>query len=445
MIKKLLIFTACVMVAGALPVFATGQKENTQSTGAAASSGPSGSITVSWWGAPIRNEKTNAVIKLFEKAYPNVTVQGVNEGWTQYWQKLTVEASAHSLPCVTQTQSRQLLTYTNEGVFLPLDNLISAGKIDVSQMSKGVLDSGQGADGKVYMIPYGAAYFGFIYNKTLAEKAGLKPLPAIYTWAQFESWLTEAKGKLPAGVYPIMQNGFNSDPFLSYVHDTGYSLFSKSGQLGFPESVLRDYWSIWLNFAKQGITIPEDLAVQESTGSTIEQSYLVHGKVMVESAPGNQFPDGQKNATQLGTGTLGMMMYPSGSHAVGGVLVTNGFSIPTTCTGAKQEAAAAFINFWTNNAEAAKVFASDNGVVTDSNLLQAQINDPSLSAATREYLQVFDVISKHNPPVELYAPGYTAVFSTLYTQVFQQIASGKLTLDQGVKTFFAQAKQQLSN
>lgn len=164
---------------------------------------------------------------------------------------------------------------------------------------------------------------------------------------------------------------------------------------------------------------------------------------MVESAPGNQFPNAQKNASPVNTGTLSIMIYPSGEKAIGGIMVTSGFSIPASCTGVQRDAAATFINFFTNDPEAAKVFASDNGVVTDTNLLEAQINDPATDPAVKEYLKLYEVISQHNPPLMLYAPGYQAVFSTLYTQVFQQIATGKPTLDQGVESFFSQAKQQL--
>ncbi|HUZ18873.1 MAG TPA: hypothetical protein VMV68_10840, partial [Spirochaetia bacterium] len=87
---------------------------------------------------------------------------------------------------------------------------------------------------------------------------------------------------------------------------------------------------------------------------------------------------------------------------------------------------------------------SDNGTVTDTNLLDQQINNPSTPAPEKLPLKLYEFVASHNPPVILYPPGFTAVFSTLYPQVFQQIASGKLTLDQGVQTFFAQAKQQLT-
>jgi ABC-type glycerol-3-phosphate transport system substrate-binding protein len=401
---------------------------------------PSGNITYFWWGDPTRNQKTDAVINLFEKQYPHVKVSGEAEAFNQYWQKVTVQAAAHDLPCVTQTQSRELQQYTDENVFMPLNSLISKGYINVSGMPKNVLDSGKGKDGKIYMIPYGAAYDGFAYNKTIAQKAGLPDPPQGYSWAWLENWLKQAKKKLPAGEYPIDQNGSDADIFISYAESNGYSLFNKSGQLGFPESLLKQYWTIWENFAKQGIALPENLAAQEP--AVIQQSDLVQGKVMVEAEPGNQLYDGQVAADSAHTGTLAMTTHPFGPKGIGNVVIPSGLSIPASCNNVS--AAAAFINYFTNNPSGAKVYASNNGAVTDTSLLNQQLTDPSTGPVVKEELNVYKFIVNHNTPVVLYPPGFSNVFETLYPEIFQKIASGEESVDAGVQSFFAQAKSNLS-
>ena len=47
----------------------------------AGTTAPSGNITYFWWGDPIRNQLTDAVIKLYEKAHPAVKVQGEELAW----------------------------------------------------------------------------------------------------------------------------------------------------------------------------------------------------------------------------------------------------------------------------------------------------------------------------------------------------------------------------
>jgi len=401
---------------------------------------PTGDITYFWWGDPTRNQKTDAVMNLFEKQYPHVKVNGEEEAFTQYWQKVTVQAAAHDLPCVTQTQSRELLTYTKDNVFMPLNSLISKGYINVSGMPKSILDSGKGEDGQIYMIPYGAAYDGFAYNKTMAQKAGLADPPQGYTWTWFQNWLQQARKKLPAGEYPIDQNGSDADIFISYAESYGYSLFNKSGQLGFPASLLERYWTMWVNWAKDGIALPENLAAQE--GSTIQQSYLVQGKVMTEAEPGNQLYDGQIAADSSHVGTLAITTHPFGPKGLGNVVIPSGLSIPASCNNVS--AAAAFINFFTNNAAGAKIYASDNGAVTDTNLLNQQLNDPSTNPVVKEELGTYKFIVNHHTPVVLYPPGFENVFETLYPQIFQKVVDGEESVNAGVQSLFAQAKSDLS-
>ena len=45
---------------------------------------------------------------------------------------------------------------------------------------------------------------------------------------------------------------------------------------------------------------------------------------------------------------------------------------------------------------------------------------------------------------EIYPPGFSNVFETLYPEIFQKIASGEESVDAGVQSFFAQAKSNLS-
>ena len=400
----------------------------------------SGAITFSWWGDPVRNAHTYGVIKLFEKSYPKVQVTGTEEAFNQYWQKLTAEAAAGTLPCVTQTQSRELTSYTPNNVFMNLNPLIKSGAINVSAMPKAIVDTGK-VNGKLYMIPYGAAYMGLMYNNTILRKLKLPPPAAGSNWADLGNWLSQLRKKLPSDMYPIDGNGQLADAFISYAEGYGKSLFDKQGQLGFSASFLKTYWGMWLKWQNEKIALPETLAAQE--GSTIEQSYLVQKKVVVEGEPGNQIQDAQIAATQDHVGNLSVMIYPYGPAGMGNILVTSGLSIPTRgCSNVS--AAAAFINFFTNNPAGAKVFASNNGAVTDTALLNQQIKSPGTAKSVKQYLRVFEYISAHHAPLVTYPPGYTIVFQTLFPQVFQKIAAGQESLTAGVASFMSQAKADLS-
>ena len=144
-----------------------------------------GAVDYTWWGSGARNTRTQAVIDLFQKANPKAKVRGQSMAYDSYWTKLNVQAAGHSLPCVPQMQARQLGDYTQRHALIPLDTMVKDGVIDVSGIPKNVLDTGRGPDGRLYMIPYGAAYDGVMYNRTLSKKAGLPDPPADFTWSWY--------------------------------------------------------------------------------------------------------------------------------------------------------------------------------------------------------------------------------------------------------------------
>ena len=400
----------------------------------------SGNITYSYWSDPIRTQVTNAVIKLFEKAYPNIHVTGEPLGWDPYWQHITVEAAAGTLPCVTQVQSTSLETYTRSNVFINLNSVIKQGLLSVKGISKTVLDTGV-INGTLYMVPYGAAYDALAYNKTLVAKAGLQPPKPGWSYADFGKWLAALQAKLPAGTYATDQTGLNSTAFFNYALSHGYSMFNEAGQLGFPAALLQSFWAIYLNWQKKGIAVPQALAAQEP--NNVEQSFLVRGKVAVEGEPGNQFPDVVSGAAQTHVGSMGLILYPYGPRGLGQIILTSGLSIPKNCN--ETQAAAAFINFFTNNPAAANAYASNNGANTVTALLSKQIASPSTAPAVKQYLQTYNFIAVHKQPLVQYPPGYTQVFSNLWPVEFGKILSGSESLSAGVKSFMQQAKVDLSS
>jgi multiple sugar transport system substrate-binding protein len=400
-----------------------------------------GNVVYSWWGATARNKKTQAVIDLYQKAHPDVHIQGEATDFTTYFQKRNVEAAAKNMPCIPQMQARQLSEYTSRNALLPLDGMVKAGTIDVSGIPKNVLDTGRGADGKLYMVPTGAAYDGIMYNERLVQLAGVSDLPPKYTWEQWSDWLMQAAPKLPKGVYAANLDAGDADMFISYVQGHGQQLFTKDGQLGFPEQTLVDYWTMWEKLRKGGATVPAATAAEQGSSVPQDQTFIMQGKAMSASTPGNWLPSGQPLVDAHGGGTLMMATHPFGPSGIGNVLITSGLSIASNCNNVAT--AASFISFFANDPEGAKAFASDNGAVTKTSLLQAQENDPATPKGVTTYLKVYQDIVDAGAPDILYPPGYTSVFSDAFTRVYQQLSFDKLTVNAAADSFFAQAKSAL--
>ncbi|NED98569.1 ABC transporter substrate-binding protein [Phytoactinopolyspora halotolerans] len=394
-----------------------------------------GDIVFAWWGGGARNEVTNAVADLFEEANPDVSVSRESADWGDYWDRLNVQASGGNMPCVTQTQARQLNDFASRNLLLPLDPMVESGAIDVSTIPDDVLDSGRGPDGELYMVPYGAAYDALMVNQTLAEETGAGVPPDGYDWEYFFDWLAEAQDDLPDDVAAANVGGGRPNYLIAYVQAHGEEMFA-DGQIGFPRELLVDFWTEWEELRESGVTNTADQWAEEPSAS--EQSYVAQGAVMADVQPGNYLTpaqdtmDGQDTGQQLVTVPL-----PSGPAGSGNVLITSGFSIPASCDNVST--AAAFVDFWINDDEGAEVFSSSNGAVTNADHLQQQIDNPELPELKRHELEVYEQIVGMSPPVIIYPPGYQATFEAAFTRAYEEIAFGRKSIEQAVDDFFAEA------
>lgn len=421
---------------------ASAQASSSQAGGAALNGPVSGTISFSWWGTGERSTKTEGVMNLFQKKYPKATIQGVPVGdFTTYWQKLTVEAAAHNLPDVPQMQVRYMSAYDTRAALRALDDLTASGVIDVSGIPKVVVDSGRGPDGKLYMIPTGSATNNWMYNDTMVKAAGLPSPSTLNTWDAIQKWLLEAKAKAPSGVYACDLKGNDDSIWWAWVSTNGQKVFNADGTLGFPKQMMIDYWNWWETLRKAGATVPAAMNSQESTSNV--QTYLATGKVMFDEAPANQLAAYQTALTAGGKGTMQLAAFPKTSSGNGQVLVNNGMSIAANTK--NLATAAAWVNFFTNDPQGAKVYASDNGTVTVTKLLDAQIADAaSATPGTQIYLQFLKGVVANNPTIVDFPANYNAVVLSLKNN-YSNVAFGKATVSAAVDAFFSQANAAAAN
>lgn len=413
--------------------------------GNAAPSGPSpsagkgpvtGSIAFSWWGTGQRNAKTQAVINLFQQKYPQASIQGNAVGnFSTYWQKLTVQAAAHNLPDVPQMQVRYMSAYDTRHALMALDDLTTSGAIDISGIPRVVVDSGRGRDGKLYMIPTGSATNNWMYNETMIAAAGLSSPTTLNSWTAIQKWLLEARGKLPSGVYACDLKGGDDSIWWAWVSTHGKQVFAKDGTLGFSKQLMIDYWNWWETLRKAGATVPASMNAEEPTSNV--QTYLAQGKVAFDEAPANQLPAYQGALTAAGKGRMNVMAFPKTSSGNGQALINNGMSIAANTN--NLSTAAAWINFFTNDAQGAKAYASDNGTVTVTKLLDVQIAAAGdLAPGTKEYLQFLKGVVAGKPTIIDFPANYQAVVQAL-TNNYSDVAFGKATVQAAVDAFFSQA------
>ncbi|MEV5961241.1 extracellular solute-binding protein [Kribbella sp. NPDC051952] len=395
-----------------------------------------GKLQLTFWGGAARAAKTNAVTDLFVKAHSGVTIDRQNADFGNYFNKLNIQASSHTLPCVMQLQGRQLNDYTKRKVLLPLDPMIESGAIKVDDIPKEIVDTGRGPDGKLYFLPYGAAYDAVGVNQTLADQAGVGLPPENYTWAQYTDWITRASAKLPKGVFAAGSRGGLPNYFIAYQLANGKQLFTDDGKLGFTKESLVEYWTMWEKLRTGGTTMGADAQADEPEGA--EQGFIAQGKLLTDSIPGNALtPASATLATKNGGQKLTTLPMPSGPSGGGNAMFTSGFAIPTNCDNIPT--AVAFIDFFTNDLDAGAIFKSDNGAATNQKVLQAQVDDPKLAPLKKHELELYQQIVAKKPPTILYPPGYQATFESAFTRAYEEIAFGKKSVQQAADSFFTEA------
>ncbi len=394
-----------------LPSVAVAQDSNPP---AAAALGPiKGEIRFSWWGGQSRNEKTDQILQLFEKDNPEVSVARENSDWQPHWDKLTIQSAAGNQPCTIQMQTRWLATYAKPNILMPLDDLLASGALNVEGIAKPILDSSRGDDGKLYMIPSGVFYFALLYNKTMLENAGLEAPAADWTWGDMAQMIKDVAPTLPKGVNATHNMGREVDAFVSWVQSHGQPMFV-NGKVGFDKQVVVDWFNYWEEMRKAGLTdSPEEMVADN--GSLIEESNIANGRTFITNRPANRIDSHQKVMDAVAPGSeLSMLSYPLGDDGTPGFDVgANGIAIGATCKPELLPASVAWVNFFTEDPRAAKIYESDNGVVAVDRFQVEQANAPTTSRGQREQIEMFRKVAPLAKPVNWPAGGYGAMTETL--------------------------------
>lgn len=104
--------------------------------------------------------------------------------WTDYFTKIGARLGGDGAPCIVSVQSLRTAGFAKG--MLPLDDLITKNKFDVSDFDKSIMD-GLSIGGKRYALPYDLGPTILTYNKNLFRKAGVPEPEPGWTLSEFES------------------------------------------------------------------------------------------------------------------------------------------------------------------------------------------------------------------------------------------------------------------
>ena len=412
-------------------------------TNAASASGgsaaPSGDISFAFWGGQQRVERTQAVIDLFHKAFPDVTVTPTATGdFNAYWQQSTVQAAGNNMASVPQMQNRTLADYADRGALAPLDDLVASGAINVSNIPKSVVASGLGKDGKQYMIPYGAAFASLMVDTTVIGKLGLELPPKGYTWEWLSDWLGQISKK--SGAPAINVFGGTSDELEAWARTHGEQLYNDDGTIGVTAGTVAGFWNYMMGLIQSGKSQSAQAGVEQQK-LPLEQQPISQGKAPTMFWPANAVATVQSTLDTITPGhEIQVFPMPSESEGVpGNALWLSGLSISKNCNNVP--AAAAFINFFLNDKDGALAFQSDNGVTTNTVNLGALLAASTISDAMKKQMNLYKTLSGMNLPPSYYGKAMAQVFQQNLISAFQSVSFAPGTVDSTAAQFIKDAKQ----
>jgi ABC-type glycerol-3-phosphate transport system substrate-binding protein len=137
----------------------------------------------------------------FNKLHSNVTVEEAGVPWGEYIAKVRVLLNSGEVPDVfwfmrfgQWDPGIEAATYMKEDIIAPADEVLDINK---SKHFPNIVEAGK-VDGKLVGVPFEVFSDGvnWMYNTTIMEKAGLKPLPQNPSWDELDAWYTEAEKKV---------------------------------------------------------------------------------------------------------------------------------------------------------------------------------------------------------------------------------------------------------
>ncbi len=193
--KKVHVFV-CMMVLAAMVLSACG--------GAGAGGGKK--VNLVFWSMWNKTEPTAAaltdIIAKFQTANPNITISPVWNGRENQTKVRTALGAKTVIDLVDQDASQIAGGMMQEGLLLPLDDMLKTNALDESVPFSQVFNPGTldlyAKDGVHYLMPYDDSPVMFWYNKDIFTKAGISAPPA--TWEEFLADLQKIKD---AGYVPL--------------------------------------------------------------------------------------------------------------------------------------------------------------------------------------------------------------------------------------------------
>jgi pectin-derived oligosaccharide transport system substrate-binding protein len=391
-------------------------------------------VRLIWWGNPERDKRTLAVVDLYQKENPGVTIDPENYAWADYWTKLGTMAAGQNLPDVIQMDYRYIFEYARRGQLAALDPFIGQ-QIDLADFDKSQLDSGK-VDDKTYGISLGANSMSWVYNKTLFDKLGLSlPDPTKWTLDDFGAMGNDVKGKLPDGMYFMSNKGNQENQLETWTRQRGKGLYTDDGKLAYELDDLVAFWEYWYKMQESGLTPPAD--VQAVDTGKMEEMMMLNGHSLFDFLHSNQLVACQK----LSKDEVGMTMIPNQTGGKPGQYMKPSMLLSMAENSTDKEGAAKLMSFFLTDEGANDILLIERGVTGDASVRKHIA--PKLTDTENKIIDYLNVVSTWVGPLPPPPPKGAGEIDRNIEAAWQAIAFKQKKLEDGAKEFYDFCQQTL--
>ena len=369
------------------------------------SSGSGVQLNMVWWGDATRAQKTQAALDIFQRENPGITIRTEYQDSGPYKDKLATRFAAGDPPDLMMMRNDSLREYADRGALMDLN--AQNGAVDVSQVGEAALALGTVGE-KCFGIPSGLNSLGFVVDKSVAAKYGVKiPDGDTWSWKDFSAFgraITEASGKK---VYGVHFDAGTLANLVVFVRQKGEDLYTADGQLGVSEATMTAWFELFNTLRAEG-ALPPAGAI-ENLGASAEQSPLARGLVAAQAIPTNNL-----QVYQAATGgNLALLRVPGETTEK-----RRGLSISTPALWSVAAATKhpkevlSLLNFLINDEEACKATGTTRGVPANTQVANAI--KPTLSPDDQVATDYLLALQKEDLPREYsYPPGSSSIAATL--------------------------------
>ena len=247
---KKVVFSIIIAIMIPMMAFANGAQEST--TGKSTSSTKPITLRMSWWGSDSRHKPTLAVLDLYHRANPSVSINGEYTGWDGYYQKIVTQLAGETAADLIQIDQPWLYELQSKGdMFAPLTDK----DVDLSQFDTDFLKNYCSYDGKIVGLPTGTNVLSMLEDRKMLQNYGIDP-NTVWNW---DNMISEGK-KIHAtdpDKYFLMAAPDGCDMwFKIYLSQMCGNFINEDKSLGFTEEQATETYAYLKSWVDQGIIEP---------------------------------------------------------------------------------------------------------------------------------------------------------------------------------------------